>query len=70
MCSNVNENFELILSLPETPVQLVTIFVRIFTKVPFLGHGYYNKCLDEKKFGLEIVLEVWELKRWLVWTKD
>ena len=47
----------------------VTIFVRIFTKVPFLRHVYYNKCLDEENFCLEIVLEVWKLKRWHVWTK-
>jgi len=46
----------------------VTIFVRS-TKAPFLRHGYYNKCLDEEKFCLEIVLDVWALKRWLVWTK-
>jgi len=30
-------------------VGLVTIFVIIFTKVPILQHGYYKKCLDEKK---------------------
>jgi len=46
----------------------VTILVR-FTKAPFLRQGYYNKCLDEEKFCLEIVLDVWALKRWLVWTK-